>query len=347
MTNSSLKLSLRVAVVVVLSLSGVVAKAKGQTGAAIPKFAVLERIAGPDGGGWDYTSIDAVSRQLYLARGDSALKMDLDSRQITPGAISGTGLHAVAVAGDTGLVFLTNGRSNSLSVFDTKLGKLTGEVKVGDGPDGAVYDPATKLVAVMNHRGGTVSLVDLAKLEVVRTIQVGGELEFAAAAGDGRLFVNVADKHEVAVLDLAAGKVLHRWVMAGCEDPSGIAYDGPDQLVASVCGNGVTKFLHAADGTQAASLRTGKGSDALIYDAARRLLFVPAGKDGTLAVVALGKAPAVVQVLKTAISARLGALDPKTGRIYLPSAQQGPPQPPDRWPSIVKGTFGFVVVGTP
>jgi DNA-binding beta-propeller fold protein YncE len=341
--NPKFKGSLKAAVLAAAALSGAVIVA--QAANPVPTFAVLERIAGPDGGGWDYTSIDAASRQLYLARGAGALQMDLDTRKITPVAIPGAGLHTAALAGDTGLVFTTNGQKNTVSVFDTKAGKMRGDVKVGDMPDAAVYDPSTKLVAVMNHRGGTVSLVDLTKLALVKTIPVGGELEFAAAAGDGRLFVNVANKHEVAVLDLAAGKVLHRWVMAGCEDPSGLAYDAADQLVASVCGNGVTKFLHAADGTEAASLKTGNGSDGLIYDAARALLFVPAGEDGTLAVVTLGKTPAVVQVLKTASGARLGALDAKTGRVYLPAAKDGPPAPSQRWPSIVKGSFGFLVVG--
>jgi len=57
-------------------------------------------------------------------------------------------------------------------------------------------------------------------------------------------------------LDLAAGKVVRRMVMTGCEDPSGLAYDAADGLLASVCSNGVTKILHAADGKEVASLKT-------------------------------------------------------------------------------------------
>jgi hypothetical protein len=95
-----------------------------------------------------------------------------------------------------------------------------------------------------------VSLVDASKARVVRTIPVGGELEAGAASGDGQLFVNVASKHEIAVLDLSAGKVVRRMVLKGCEDPSGLVYDAADGLVASVCGNGVTQILHAADGKE-------------------------------------------------------------------------------------------------
>ena len=241
----------------------------------------------------------------------------------------------------------TNGDKNTVTVFEGRTNKIVGSISVGNMPDASVYDPSTRLVAVMNHRGGTVSLVDASKVTVVKTITVGGELEAAAASGDGQLFVNVANKHEVAVLDLAAGKVLRRLGLKGCEDPSGIAYDAAGGLLASVCGNGVTKILHAADGAEVASLKTGLGSDGLIFDPTRKLLFVPAGKAGTLTVITLSadSAPKVLQTVKTAVSARLGALDAKTGRLYLPSAKLGPPVPPDPWPSVVPGTFVFLVVG--
>ena len=309
-------------------------------------YAVVDRIPGPDGG-WDYATIDAVARRLYLGRDAGVLTMDLETRKITPVAVPGEGVHGATPVGDTGLVLSTNGDKNTVTVFEGQTNKVLGSINVGNSPDASVYDPSTKLVAVMNHRGGTVSAVDASKLKVVKTISVGGELEAGASSGDGQVFVNVANKHEVAVLDMAAGKVLRRMGLKGCEDPSGIAYDAADGLLASVCGNGVTKILHAADGTEVASLKTGPGSDGLMFDPGRKLLFVPAGKAGTLTVVALtaDQPPKILQTLKTAPSARLGALDAKTGRLYLPSAKLGPPVPPDPWPSVVPGTFAVLVVG--
>ena len=308
-------------------------------------YAVLERIAGPDGG-WDYTSIDAAARRLYLGRDAGVLTMDLETRKIVPVAVPGKGVHGAVPVGSTGLVVNTNGQSKTVTVFQGSTNKVLGTVPVGSFPDALVYDPGTNLVAVMNHRDGSVSLVDAAQMKVVRTIVVGGELEAGAPSGDGKLFVNVASKHTVAVLDLKAGKVLQRFVLKGCEDPSGLVYDSADSLIASVCGNGVTKILKAADGAEVASLKTGKGSDGLIFSAERKLLFVPAGDDGTLTVIQLGdKKPEVLQTVKTEAGARLGALDAKTGRLYLPAAKLGPPVPPNPWPSAVPGSFGFLLVG--
>ncbi|MDE2250177.1 MAG: hypothetical protein KGL25_02060 [Gammaproteobacteria bacterium] len=309
-------------------------------------FAVLDRIPGPDGG-WDYATIDAAARRLYLGRDAGVLTMDLETRNITAVAVPGEGVHGATLVGDTGLVVSTNGDSNTVTVFEGATNKVVGTVKVGKNPDASVYDPTTRLVAVMNHSGGTVSLVDPAKLKVVRTIVVGGELEAGAAGLHGELFVNVASRHQVAVLSLSAGKVQRRMNLQGCEDPSGIAYDAGDDLVASVCANGVTKILRAKDGHELASLKTGFGSDGLIYDQSRKLLFVPAAKEGTLSVIALSanKPPVLVETAKTAPGARLGALDTRTGRLYLPMAKLGPPIPPDPWPSVVPNTFAILVVG--
>lgn len=315
-------------------------------GEAAGRFQVQSRIAGPDGR-WDYTTIDPVARRLYLGRKSGVLVMDLDNGHIDPQAVAGENVHGARLVGDSGLVLSTNGASNTVTIFESQGYKVRGKVQVGASPDDAVYDPATRLVAVINHDDGTISMVDAAALKLVRTIRIGGILEAAAVAGGGTLYVNIADQHEIAVVDLAAGKLLRRFALKGCEEPSGLAYDATDGYVASVCDNGVTKILRAADGSEVATIKTGLGSDGLIYDARRKLFFVPAARPGTLSVIAVGVggAPELRQVVETAPGARLGALDEKTGRIYLPSAKRGPPVPPDTWPSVVPGTFAFVVVG--
>ena len=310
-----------------------------------PAFEILDRISGPDGG-WDYATIDERTHRLFLGRDPGVLSLELANRQITPVLVPGAGVHGAFPVGDSGIALSTNGDKNSVTLFETNTGKVVAELPVGNMPDAAAFEPKSSLMAVMNHRGGTVSLVDAQQRKVVGTVQVGGELEFAAAAGDGRLFVNVANKHHVAVIDVPAKKVVARFPLAGCEDPSGLAYDAADQLVVSVCANGVTKFLQAADGKEVASLQTGKGSDGVIFDATRKLIFVPAGRDGTLTVIGLsGGTPTILQKVQTQKGARLGVVDPTTGRVYLPTAQLGPPVPPDPWPSIKPGTFQILIVG--
>jgi len=295
---------------IVGSVGSAYAADTGVSGGSAPHFAVNDRIPGPDGG-WDYATIDERTHRLFLGRDAGVLSLDLKTKQITPVFVPGAGVHGAFPVGDSGLVLSTNGDKGTVTVFEGATGKVVGELPVGKGPDGAAYEPKTGLVAVMTHRGSAV-LVDVRQRKVAGTVAVGGELEFPAAAGDGRVFVNVANKHEIAVIDVPAKKLTTHFTLEGCVEPSGLA-----------------------------------GSDGVLLDAARRLVFVPAGHDGTLTIIGLraGK-PTVVQTLPTHKGARLGALDTATGRVYLPSAQLGPPVPPDPWPSVKAGTFEFLVVGS-
>jgi DNA-binding beta-propeller fold protein YncE len=275
------------------------------------------------------------------------MALDLDTKQVTEVLAPGAGVHSALPVGDTGLVVSTNGDKNTATVFEGKNGKVKGSVPTGKMPDAAVYEPKTGLVAIMNHGGGTVTLVDPKTVSVVGSIAVGGELEFAVAPGDGTVLVNVPSSHSIAVLDVASKKKVRSIKLTGCTEPSGLAYDAADDLLIAVCGNGVTKFVHAKDGADVATLKTGKGSDGVIYDAEHRLTFVPSAAQGTLSVIALDPAglPIIAQTVSMQKGARLGALDPKTGKIYLPTAKMGPPVPPDPWPSVTPGTVQMWVVG--
>jgi DNA-binding beta-propeller fold protein YncE len=307
-------------------------------------YGELERISGPDGG-WDYAAIDPASRQLYLGRDEGVLVLDLDTRKITPVLVAGQGVHAALPVPGTRIIAVTNGDSNNVTLFAVDGAKVISTLPTGEMPDAAAYEPKTGLVAVMNHKGGSVTLIDVKNRSVAATVKVPGELEFGAAAGDGRLFVNVANKGAIAVVDVPARKLVKLIRMQGCSDPSGLAYLAASDLLMSVCGNGVTKFVRASDGGEVASLKTGLGSDGIILDSERKLVFVPAGRDGTLTVISVaGDKPTLVQSLKTQRSARLGALDPKSGNLYLPVGKLGPPVPPNPWPTVVAGSFQFLVV---
>jgi DNA-binding beta-propeller fold protein YncE len=321
------------------------AETKKADDAHATRYAVVDKIPLPDGG-WDYAMIDGGARRLYLGRDPGVMALDLDTKKITDVLVEGAGVHSALPVGDTGLVVSTNGDKNTATVFEAKTGKVKGSVPTGKMPDAAVYDAKTGLVAVMNHGGGTVTLVDPKTVTVVGSIKVGGELEFAVAPGDGTVFVNAASSDSIALLDIATKKKMRSMKLAGCKEPSGLAYDAADDMLIAVCANGVTKFVHGKDGADVATLKTGKGSDGVIYDAERRLTFVPSAAQGTLSVIAFDPAgmPDIAQTVSTQKGARLGALDPKTGKIYLPTAKMGPPVPPDPWPSVTPGTVQMWVV---
>lgn len=313
-------------------------------GAKSPGLHVASRIRGPDGG-WDLASFDPARRRVYIAHGASVMEIDADTGKSNPQFATGDRLHAVeAVPGST-VVVTTNGGDDSARILDAADGHLLASVHTGAKPDAEVYDPASGLMLVMDAGAGDITMVDVKARKAVGSIPVGGSLEFPALDGKGRLYVNVEDKNEIAVVDLAARKTIAHYPLAGCDGPTGLAYVSGGRLV-SACANGVAKILNAASGKEIASLKVGERPDAVLYDARRRIAMVPAAVGGNLTVISLaGKGDnTVVQTIPTQIGARTGALDPKTGRVYLPTAEYVLPVPAGQRPTTKPGTFAVLVL---
>jgi DNA-binding beta-propeller fold protein YncE len=308
-------------------------------------FAIVKRIPGPDGQ-WDYAIADPGTRRLYVGREYGVMAIDLDSGTVTNTLVPGGMVHGIAAIGGSGTFVSTNGKTNTATFFVGKTGEVLGEVPTGKDPDAVVFEPKTGLVATMNHEGGDVTLIDPNSRTPVGTIAIGGELEFAATNGEGRIYVNVANKRQIAVLDIAARKVVGTIPLRGCEDPSGLAYDEIDRWLISVCFNGVADIVDPGSGRQISRIPTGKFPDAAIWDSARRLALVPSFADGNLTVIAI-RNPSdikVTQTLATQPGTRTGALDAKTGNLYLPTSKLAPPAKEGDYPTPVPGTFEVLVV---
>lgn len=313
----------------------------GAAGAATPSYKVVDRLAGPDGG-WDYVRIDTAHNQLLMPRGTAVMAIDLKTRAVKTGLVPGGRQHIALPLGREMLV--TNGADNTAIFADAVTGAVTATVPVGKGPDAAAIEPKSGLVFVMGHAGGDVTFIDPKTHKAVATVDVGGALEEGAADGSGRAFVNVENKNEIAVIDVAGKTVAARWPLAGCDGPTGLTYDPQDRLLIAAC-DGATALVSTADG-KVQIVATGKGADGVAYDPKRRLAFVPAGRDGTLSVIGFDHGQGkVIQTVPTQRFARTIAIDERTGRLYLPTAQFQAATPGGGRPGVVPGSFQVLVVG--
>jgi DNA-binding beta-propeller fold protein YncE len=306
-------------------------------------MAVIGAIAGPDGG-WDYASVDPEGRKLFVAHGDAVMEVDLDSGKVNASLVGGKRLHAV-VPLPGGKALSTNGGADNATIFEAATGKIVATVPTGASPDAAIYDPSSALVLVMDGKSGDITLVDPATATSPGKIDIGGKLEFAAADGHGKAFVNVEDKGEIAVVDIVGRKVLGRYKLTGCDEPSGLALDPATGILIAACANKKAIALKSGDGTIVATLPIGERPDAVMFDPKRALFFIPCGA-GELEVISAAKdsAPAVIATIPTANGARTGAVDMKTGKIYLPTADFGQPAPGETRHPVIPGTFRILVV---
>ena len=314
--------------------------------AAAPAEAHSYHVAGqlPAGdGGWDLASVDPVAQRLYVARPDRVTAIDLRTGKATDRIVPGQRVHAALAIPGTHDVLSTNGESNTATLFDGISGKVRATVPTGTKPDAAAYDPRTRTVWIFNPGSGDVTVIDPTSARVVATVPVGGSLELAVADGRGRLYANVEDRNEVVVIDTVRRKLLSRFALQGCDGPTGIAYDPASREILSACSDNAAAIVSAPDGRQIARLPIGKGADGAVFDERRKVALVPAGRDGTVTLISMGAKPRVVGQVATAVSARTIALDPSTGRAYLPSAMLAPAVGKER-PKPVPGSFRVIVV---
>jgi DNA-binding beta-propeller fold protein YncE len=306
-------------------------------------FKLVDTIRGADGG-WDYASIDAPRNRLLVARPDGLMAVDLATNAVTATLVPGQRTHGAVIA-PNGIGVLANGGDGSAILFNGADGSVLGRVPTGKKPDAVVYEPKSGLAAVMDNKDGGVTLIDPVKKASAGTIAVEGALEFAAADGEGRIFVNVEDKGDLAVLDVPGRKVVARRPLPGCEEPSGLAIDPQAHVLVSACRNNKAIATSSTDGKVLATLAIGSHPDAVIFDARNKRFLIPCGGDGVLNVISeQGGTLKVTATVKTAPGARLGALDPATGKLYLPVADFQPASEPGKRPTIVPGSFRILVL---
>lgn len=279
-------------------------------------YSLLGTASGPDGS-FDYMSVDPPSGRVYVGR-EFGVQVLGNGRFTT--LLHRKGVASVLPIGQR-LMLSTDGDEDSATLFDRFSGKVAADIPTGKEPDGATYDAGSGLAFVMNGGSDDVTVVNVANRKAVGRIAAGGGPEGAVADGRGRLFLHIEDHNAIAVIAVAARKVVRRYRLRGCVEPTGIAYDAKSRLLISACHNGVAKLTEAATGRDRGSIPIGKGADGSIFDPVRRLGFIPC-IDGTLTVFRLDQNgdATVLQRLKTRDGARTAAYDTRRDRLYLASA---------------------------
>jgi YVTN family beta-propeller protein len=294
-------------------------------------------------GGWDYITYDASSNRLFVGHSMEITVVDVASGK-KAGSVSANGAHGVALVVDKDLGFSTNGRAGTVTVFDLKTLQTKAEIKAGANPDAIIYDHYSKKVVVMNGGSKDLMVIDPASLKVVATVPLGGKLEFAAA-DPSHVYVNLEDTGEIASVDSKTWKADQRWKLTGCEEPSGLAIDEKSHHLFSVCGNKKMVVIDFKNGQIVSTLDTGVGTDGAAFDPELGYALASNGGDGTLTVVTAGKDGkyVVLDNVPTQRGARTITVDPTTHKVFLPTAEFGPPVEGQRRPNIKPGSFVILV----
>jgi hypothetical protein len=308
-------------------------------------YHVVKTVPVPGDEGWDYVYVDSDARRVYISHGSHTVVMNADTYAIEGDIPDTQGVHGIAVASDLGRGFTSNGRANTVTIFDLKTLKTIGTAKTDANPDAILYDPSSRRVFTFNGRGKNSTAINAADGSVVGTIPLGGKPEFSAADGKGSVWVNNEDTSDLIHLDPQNLKVLHTWPLAPCKSPSGLAIDQKSRRLMAVCDDKVSSIVDADSGKVVANPAICEGPDAAAFDPSSNYFFASCG-DGNLTVIHEDSADkySVVDTVPTKKSARTMGLDLKTHKIFLPSAEFDPPAPGERRGKMKPGSFAIVVV---
>jgi DNA-binding beta-propeller fold protein YncE len=268
------------------------------------------------------------------------------------GEIPGTdGVHEVALASGLGKGFSSDGRANTVTVFDLSTLAVRKRVALhGEKPDAIVYDTASARVWAFNGKSNSVDFIDPVAESVEGSLALPSNPEFAVSDGKGRIYANLEDSGALAVIDTIARRLLSTTKLNGCEGPTGIAFEPTMQLIFSTCQNRRMTVFDVRRGKVTALLPIGEHPDGAAYDPLHHRLYSSNG-EGTLSVfdvLGRNRFKHVAEVV-TQKSARTLTLDPEHQRIFLPAADFDPqPAPTSETPKprapMKPGSFSILVV---
>lgn len=287
-------------------------------------YSLDKTISLPGNGGYDYLSIDKINNRLYVSHGTSVNVIDLATEKVVGSIDNMQGVHGIAVANEFNKGFISDGKANSVIVFDLKTLKTIQTISIsGKKPDAIMYDPYSKKVFAFNGDSENATVIDAATNKEISSVALPGGPEFGVSDGKGKIYNNIEDKSKLVVIDAKALKVTETYPLTPCGTPTGLALDNANHRLFTGCReNKGMSILDANTGKIITTMPIGAGVDAVAYDPETKLIFCSNG-DGTTTIIKQESADKyeVVQTLATQVRAKTLALDARTHKIYLSAAK--------------------------
>ena len=279
-------------------------------------------------GGTDYVAVEPATGRVFVSRSSHMMVVDGATGKVLGDIPNTPGVHGAGLVTKAGHGFTTNSGDETVTMFDLKTLAVIKQIKVGPGLDGIMYDEPDDKVILTNHSRpiGTLTAIDPKTGDIVATVELEDTApEGAAADGKGHIFVNNEGKNTIQVIDVKTWKATASWPLAPCEGPTGIAYDKSSNRIFSGC-SGTSVVLDATTGKVVASIKNGTRVDALGWDAAKKLIYIPNGGEGNVTVVHQDSPDkyTVVATVPTFAGAKTITVDPVTHNAYLFQPERGP-----------------------
>jgi hypothetical protein len=308
---------------------------------------------GPAEGGreyFDFITLDASTRRVYLSHGTEVKVLDVDIGAVVGNISELKQAHGIALVKELGRGFISDGGADRVVIFDLATLKVVGQVKTGGSPNCIIYDPASRRI-FFNDQTNDSTVIDPEKETVVATIPMGGKPKCAVADGKGMIYVIVQDKNEVAAIDSRDLTIKASWPIAPVATAAAITMDREHRRLFIGGRNKVLAIMNADNGKIIQTFPIGDGVDTNLYEPETGLVFSSA-REGTIHIFHEDSPDkfSEVETVKTEFGAKTMALDPKTHKLFLDTSDFDPPaapttEQPHPPPVATPGTFRMLIYG--
>jgi DNA-binding beta-propeller fold protein YncE len=280
--------------------------------AKIPLGAVSGRI--------DHLAFDAAGQRLFVAeRGnDSVDVVDLRQRQVVRRLSGlrepqGMGWHPA-----TATLYVANAGDGSVRLYQGADLVPAGRLELGDDADNVRLDMWRDRI-VVGYGKGALAVIDPQSRRKIGDIALMGHPEgFQFDPTGARIFVNVPDAQQIAVVDVTADRETSSWDTGGARSNFPMAIDAEQRRVlVAFRSPRQLKVFSTDDGRQLASVDTCGDSDDVFVDLRRHRVYVTCGAGAIDIFAQSGTAYGRIARIPTASGARTSLFVPENDRFYL------------------------------
>ncbi len=230
------------------------------------------------------TIASADSRRAFVPMGtaDSVGIIDLNSHQVMPPITGTTNTHGSALTPDGHYLV-----AGSLTDHDSEDPISRPEGVTED--DHAAHHGGESAAAPEGANSGRIYVVDTAKSEIARTLEVPGPVHHVVVTPDGRFAVSTHPMGGgISVVDLESGEVV-KTVATGPAPNYMVATDNGQSILVSNTDNGTVSEVDTRHWFVKRNLRVGGGPEHMVLSPDNETLYVNDGKSGEVVALGLSK----------------------------------------------------------
>jgi DNA-binding beta-propeller fold protein YncE len=281
----------------------------------------------------DHFAIDTDRRLLFVAElgNDSVGIIDLKEGKVLRRLTGLREPQGVAFHEPTRTLYVANAGDGSVRLYQGPDFAPAGSIPLGADADNVRIDLQRNRV-VVGYGNGALALIDPTSRKKVGDISLKGHPEsFQLDETGSRIFVNVPDARQIAVVDVGAGRQISTLDTTGARSNFPMAFDAElHRLVVAFRSPNRLMIFDTKSGKQEASLDTCGDADDVFFDGHRHRIYVSCGEGVIDVLAAIGNGYRAIADIPTVTGARTSLFAPALDRLYL-GVRATPTQPAAIW----------------